>query len=63
MRESASQPEVVEPVRLPFDTWWILVSTANNLSQNLKEPLKCHFRARGFWNDQDWDAGLRDFGL
>ena len=49
--------------KISFDSWWLLVSSLKNIKPELKDIVQKHFRARGYWEKQDWDNGLKDFGI
>lgn len=46
-----------------FDTWWLLESHKRKLPEKLKIALEIHFKARGFMDSGDFEAGLKDFGF
>ena len=63
VQEEAAVYELAEShepprITIDFDAWFMI----KHLPSSLKEALKCHMRARGFWDTANWDDGLKDFG-
>lgn len=54
--------EVVTP-KISFDDFWKIAKNKYNLNRDLKEIIKKHFEARGFMKSQEWELGLKDFGI
>lgn len=68
--QEAPQPKAApapapKRVRIPmtFDAWWLLKQSQYGLRPELKESVRKHLEARGFMADEDFDEGLRDFGI
>ena len=57
--------ELIQPlkIQLDFDSWWLITQNRLKLKPELKESVKKHFLARGFMAQNDFDAGLIDFGI
>lgn len=56
---------VKKPVKMPlsFDAWWLLTQQKLKLKPELKESVKKHLQARGFMQNENYDEGLKDFGI
>jgi hypothetical protein len=65
-REEAPKPVIeaaeIKPV-LTFEAWWMLKQYEKRLRPELKSVIEKHFKARGFWDNKEFDKGLADFGI
>lgn len=48
---------------MSYDAWWILAEKRLKLKPEMKEAVKKHFKARGFLDNKDFEAGIKDFGI
>jgi hypothetical protein len=54
-----------EPVKakISFDQWWLQTQNMKNLRPELKTAVYKHFESRGYLDNENFDAGLKDFGV
>ncbi len=57
--------ELPKPARIPmtFDAWWLLAQQKHKLRPELKQAVKKHLESRGYMAEENYDEGLRDFGI
>lgn len=55
-------PEPIKP-KLTFEAWWVMAQRKYNLKPVMQEVLHNHFKARGFLDSGDFEAGIKDYGL
>jgi hypothetical protein len=55
------QPDLAKT--MSFDMWWTLAERRLKLKPELKEAVKKHFKSRGFLTNNDFEAGIKDFGI
>ncbi|MGH7241309.1 MAG: hypothetical protein ACREGB_03370 [Candidatus Saccharimonadales bacterium] len=60
--DSVVLPTAAKP-KLSFDAWWAQAQQNYKLKPELQNTLKRHFESRGFMASQEFDKGLKDFGL
>jgi hypothetical protein len=58
--EDTYKPTVIKE---SFDQWWGTAEYRYKLNSNMKESVRKHFIARGFFDSGDWDVGIKDFGI
>lgn len=61
MEEDKAPAIKAEPIKrqLSFEQWW----ASKQLPAHLFEPLQTHMTKKGFVASQDFEAGLKNFGL
>lgn len=57
-----SLPEPIKP-KLTFEAWWVMAQRQYSLKPIMQEVLYKHFKARGFLDSGDFEAGTKDYGL
>lgn len=55
-------PDPIKP-KVTYDAWWVMAQRKYNLKPVMNEVLFKHFKARGFLESGDFDAGISDYGL
>ena len=55
---STTKAQPIKPI-VTFEQWW----AAKGIPSKYKIAVKKHFEARGFMASQEFDKGLKDFGL
>lgn len=55
-------PDPIKP-KLTFEAWWVMAQRKYNLKPVMQEVLFKHFKARGFLDSGDFEAGIKDYGL
>ena len=49
--------------KISFDQWWLQVQNIKKLRPELKTAVYKHFESRGYLVNENFDAGLKDFGV
>ena len=57
-----SLPDPIKP-KLTYDAWWVMAQQRYKLKPVMQEVLFKHFKARGFLESGDFEAGIKDYGL
>jgi hypothetical protein len=60
--QNSSHQNAAPVQNMEFDAWWAQVSSKYDFGESLKQAVKLHVKARGFWDSKEWNKGLRDFG-
>jgi hypothetical protein len=48
---------------LTYDTWFAQIVGSGRMKPKMKEPLRAHMKAYGFYEGGEFDNGLQHFGL
>ena len=64
--QEENKPEKLPPPanpKLTFDGWYAINQRKHNFKPIMREILLKHFKSRGFLENGDFDAGLKDYGI
>lgn len=59
-KSPAPTPNRIVPT---FEAWWVLTAQSLKLKPALKVAIQRHFESRGFMANNEFDKGLKDFGI